>query len=409
MEPAGTSFVVADLPALSGLNPLPVATWDGSSYLIVWWAGSILGAGSNGDGSSPPFGISASGVAPSVAANAHGDSVVLFGTGCGAISSRIVGGGALEPEPAQREVSLDASPQFNPRSARVSGGTQVVWEESRAGSSAAVMSSFVAQDGNVAPVRQLTEDGSYSGSPSEIVPVAAGSAVIWNELRGGVTGGLRIQRFDGSGNPLAAPLPIGAAQVFTLAAAANGRDIGVAFTQTRPTSFVSDFYVAVADASSNVQQTSLSQVFSANSTIARLGAGFLVVWRENQGSATPLFSAVVDRNANVLSKQLILGDSSVPAESALAVDDNEALFVWSNIHAGTFDLTALPLDPSGTPKGTAFPISSSPSALSPVRVIPEGGAFLITYLAMDGGNAPREVRQTTVRGGGRSHCRIRAQ
>ena len=37
---------------------------------------------------------------------------------------------------------------------------------------------------------------------------------------------------------------------------------------------------------------------------------------------------------------------------------------------------------------------------SRIRVIPEGDAFLITYLAMDGGNAPREVRQTTVRGGG---------
>src|SRR5258708_14110258 len=293
--PAGTSFVVADLPALSGLNPLPVATWDGSSYLIVWWAGSILGARSNGDGASPPFGISSSGVAPSVAANADGDSGVLFGTGCGAISSRIVRRGAPEPQPAQREVSLDPSPPFNPRSARVSGGTQVVWEESRAGTSAAVMSAFVAPDGNVPPVRQLTEDGSYSSAPLEIVPIAAGSAVIWNELRGGVTGGLRIQRFDGSGNPLAAPLPIGAAQVFTLAAAANGTDIGVAFTQTRPTSFASDFYVAVADASGNVQQTLLSQVFSANGTIARLGAGFLVVWRENQGSAPPLFSAVAGR------------------------------------------------------------------------------------------------------------------
>src|SRR5258708_28393430 len=192
MEPAGTSFVVADLPALSGLNPLPVATWDGSSYLIVWWAGPILGAGSNGEGASPPFGISASGVAPSVAANADGDSVVLFGTGCGAISSRIVRRGALEPEPTQREVSLDASPQFNPRSVRVSGGTQVVWEESRAGSSAAVMRAFVAPDGNVGPVWQLTEDGSYSSGPLEIVPIAAGSAVIWNELRGGASARLRL-------------------------------------------------------------------------------------------------------------------------------------------------------------------------------------------------------------------------
>lgn len=396
--PASAPFVVAQVPAEMAIYAVPAVTWDGSSYLIVWWANTLLGARSNGSGATPAFQISSRGTYPSLATNATGDTLVLFSAGCGTISSRVVRRGALASEPAERAVSLDAASQSSPHALRVGGATQIVWEESVA-TSTAIFGTFIDPNSNVRQVRQLTEDGSYSSGRAEVIPIANGSAVVWNEQSAGVTGSLRIERFDVLGNPFAAPVPIGTTQAFDLNSATNGSDVGVAFTQAGSVFASGNSYVAVVDTSGNVRQTLLSEAFSANSTIASLADRFLVVWRENTATARPLFSAVVDRGANVVSKQLILADSGVPYETALATNGEEALLVWSTVSNDGLTLMALRLDASGTARGTAVPLASSPSPFLNLRIAEDGDAYLVTYLTSDGGTAPWEVRRITVRGG----------
>jgi hypothetical protein len=393
--PRGAPFAVGTSPDI-GLPMPPAVAWDGSSYLIVWWDNTLVGTRSNGNGVSQAFPIG-SGYYPSVATNAAGDSVVLFTGGCGTVSSRVVRRGAMASEPAEHALSLNALRQGLPMAVGRADGTQIGWEENDA-SSTTLFTTFVRSDGTVGPLLQLTEDGSFSNDTVELTPLGGGTVAVWIELRAGVPGGLRLQRLDSSGNALTAPQPLGSTQAFFLGSAANGSNIGVAFTQAS-SSYTSDSWVAVADAAGNVHQTMLSPTTSVNKTIASIGEGFLVIWREDEATGSPLFSALIDRDANVLRKQLIVTDSHGPFEAALVSTDDGALLVWNDSEGSTFTLIAQQLDSTGAPQGTPFPLATSSDLFSHLRIAAEGDSRTITYLTSNGGNTPSEVRRTTIRGG----------
>ena len=104
-SPAGTPFAVTQVPAAILTYATPAVAWDGSGYLVAWWASSLFGARSDGRSATSPFVIAADGTYPSLAANANGDIVTLFATGCGTMSSRIVPKGALGTPPHRRAVA----------------------------------------------------------------------------------------------------------------------------------------------------------------------------------------------------------------------------------------------------------------------------------------------------------------
>jgi hypothetical protein len=363
----------------------PAITWDGSSYLVAWERGGVVYATrTNGGGAAPPF-VLTSGYYPSLASNDDGDTLALTDGGCGAISSTVVRRGALRTDTFTRIVSREAVSQGSSRALNTARGTQVIWYDQ------VLHLSFV--DGSEAVTSQaLTSTQIYARA--DLIATPRGSAAAWP----GATG-VQVQQFDASGHILGAPVNTGTALAFDAALAALGDGVAVAYTQNRP-DYPSgyDFLVALIGADGSVRRTpvlSTPQGLAFNSTLTAVGDHYLAVWRENQSSGTPLFSAVVDRNANVLAKQLIVDNARISIGTAIGTNGKDALLVWNGADASQATLSAQRLDTNGTAVGTPLPVATSANNIAQIQVVPEGPNYVITYVTVSDDSLSTLLRRIT--------------
>jgi len=268
---------------------------------------------------------------------------------------------------------------------RTARGTQVIWYDQ------VMHLSFVDGSGAVT-TQSLSSTPSYARA--DLIATPRGSAAAW--IAGA---GVQIQQFDASGQPLGPPVTSGSVLAFDAALAALGDGVAVAYTQNRP-AYPSgyDFLVALAGADGSLLQTpvlSTPQGLAFNSTIATVGDHYLAVWRENQSSGTPLFSAVIDRNANVLAKQLVVENAHIPIGTAIGTNGNSALLVWSGADASQVALYAQRLDPNGAPIGSPLPVATSHNNITQIQVVPEGANYVITYVTVSDDSLATLLRQIT--------------
>ncbi len=364
----------------------PAVTWDGSSYLVAWELGGVIyGARTNGGGATPPFAITP-GYYPSLASNDDGNTIALSSGGCGTIFSTVIQRGAPGTDGLTRTISREAVPQGYSRALRTARGTQVVWYDQM------MHLSFV--DGSGAVSQQpLTSTSSFTRF--DLIATPRGSAAAWPDNSRGV----RIQQFDASGHLLSPPVIAGTALAFDAALAALGDDVAVAYTQDRP-DYPSgyDFFVSVLGADGSLRRTPvvstpLSQSFS--STLAAVGVHYLAVWRESQSSGAALFSAVIDRNAHVLAKQLIVDNARITIGTAIGTNGEDALLAWNGADASQAALYAQRLDTNGAPIGAPLPVATSHRNIAKIQVVPEGANYVITYVTVSDDGLSTLLRQIT--------------
>jgi hypothetical protein len=388
--PHDASFTVHAGPVNPGpydaVDDNPAITWDGSSYFVAWETGGVIYATrTNGGSAAPPF-VLTPGYNPSLASNDDGDTLVLTGGGCGAISSSIIRRGALRTDAFTRTVSREAVSQGSSRALHTATGTPVVWYDQ------VWHLSFVDGSGAVS-TQSLTSTRSFARA--DLIATPRGSAAAWPDGSAGV----QVRQFDASGEVLGLPVNTGSVLAFDAALAALGDDVAVAYTQNRP-DYPSgyDFLVSVVGADGTLRRTpilSSPQSQSFNSTLVAIGDHYLAVWRENQSSGTPLFSAVIDRNANVLAKQLIVDNARITIGTAIGTNGSDALLVWNGADASQAALYAQRLGTNGAPIGAPQPVATSHNNISQIHVVPEGANYVITYITVSDDSLSTLLRQIT--------------
>jgi hypothetical protein len=387
---AGAAFVVNPQAPIND-DSYPDLTWDGSSYLAVWQTGrAIECARTNGSGAAIPFAI-AEGNYPSLASNNDGDTIVLASVGCGTIDSLVVRRGALRTDSVMHVVSREAVAQSGATALRTTQGTQVIWYDN------AMRMSFV--DGHGVVTTQPLTSLSQSGALAKLIATPGGSAAAWPDLSD-ARSGVQVQQYDASGNPLRLPLTVGSGLVFGASIAALGDDLAVAYRKYRPsTPSGADFLVTLLGADGSLRQTPVisgPQRYALSSAIAAVGDRYLAVWSdESSSSDVSMFSAIVDRNASVLSKQLIIDDPHQSPE-ALVTNGTDVLLVLIGGGAGSTVIYAQRLDLNGTAIGTLLPLITPQPNISRIRLALDGPDYVITYVALTGDSKSTELRQITL-------------
>lgn len=386
----GSGFAVSRLTS-SGMSP--AVAFDGTNYLVVWYANSgttsfndIYGTRVSPSGSvmdAADFVIgSAAEVQQAPALAFDGQNYLVTWEDERNDSAFDIYGARVSPArvvSSSFSISTGTGAQLAPAVGVGGGVTLVVWSDARAGSTADIYGARMTTFGG--PIETAGVRISWSGNTQLASSVASDGQdylVVWQDDRGGAYDiyGVRVRSNGAVLDSAGIAISTAANNQTSPVAVFNGQDYFVAWQDHRAGN--ADIYGARVSTAGVVRDPtgiaisarSLSQNRPA---IATSGQSHLVVWSDerNATNSFDIYGARVGLDGTVLDAAgvAISRGASNQLAPAVAFDGQNYLVVWHDFRNGsTADIYGARVTPGGTLLGTSIPIAEATGSQTSVAV-----------------------------------------
>ncbi|HEX7191156.1 MAG TPA: hypothetical protein VF381_06230 [Thermoanaerobaculia bacterium] len=286
----------------SGLAIVP----DGSNFLVLQSDASLNARATRISGGNPGSVFTLiSGAVVGAASNSQG-TIVLSTHGCGTIASQFISRGATTAS-APTDLTLKAAAQTDKRLVSTTNGHQLTYIENHN-----LFTQFV---DNSATAQSRTQLTTFVNSFA-MTQLNGGSAVAW--IDGTLAQSLKVARFDSAGNKRGATIdvPVSSATVNSLAIAASGDSLLVAFQDTPLGSHQPQVMATIVDTTGTPSAAALLSGISddgSNVTAGVNGSSWMIAWRNGPPQVLVVITTPVSTLSAPSRRDIPIATTGLPA------------------------------------------------------------------------------------------------